>query len=106
MTEKNTLENLYRLQAIAAAISNSARLASGSAMCAAQFMAGRNYPTGSGEGDLTVREKNNIGIFRASLNDMQRYIDHASADLDALGFAPIKASLLDHPSDIDDEEQG
>lgn len=104
MTEKNTLENLYRLQAIAAAISNSARIASGSAMCAA-IMAGRNYPTGSGEGDLTVREKNNIGIFRASLNDMQRYIDHASADLDALGFAPIKASLLDHPSDIDEEEQ-
>lgn len=105
MTEKNKLENLYRLQALSACISDCARVASGSAMCAAQFMAGRNHPTGFGEGDLTVREKNNIGIFRASLNDMQRYIDHASADLDALGFAPIKTSLLDHPSDIDDEEQ-
>lgn len=102
MTE-NTLENLYRLQALAAAISNSARCASGSAMCAAQFMAGREYPNGSGKGELKHREKSNVGIFRASLADMQRYIDLASADLETLGFGPIKASIIGHPSDIDDE---
>lgn len=102
MTE-NTLENLYRLQALAAAISNSARCASGSAMCAAQFMAGREYPNGSGVSELIAREKSNIGIFRGSLADMQRYIDLASADLEALGFAPIKASIIGHPSDIDED---
>jgi len=104
MTERTTLDKLYRLQALAARISDSARVASGSAQCAAQFMAGREYPNGSGESELTLREKSNVKLFRAALSDLQRYIDLASVDLESLGLAPIKPSSATHPDDIDDEE--
>ena len=105
MTEKTTLHNLYRIQAIAARLSDSARVASGSAQCAAQHFAGRT--AGEENAEMIAREIANAKLFRAALGDMIRLIDFANADVQALGFGPIKANRdLTHPDDIEDEEEG